>query len=111
MTHQRASEKGSALPLGNIVLATLAAVALVGVVWYFGGPRGTETGEKTIATSQKEGSNERVYVDAGSAPSLGRRDAKVAIVIKNVFVVFASVPICAMLLQIILGGFGVADRL
>ena len=78
MTHQRASEKGSALPLGNIVLATLAAVALVGVVWYFGGPR--ETGEKTIATSQKEGSNERVYVDAGSAPSLGRRDAKVAIV-------------------------------
>lgn len=78
--HRRVNERGSALPLGNIVLAAVAAITLVGVVWYFGGPRGIETEKKTVATSQKEGSNERVEIAAGSAPSLGRRDAKVAIV-------------------------------
>lgn len=73
-------EKGSALPLGNIVLAVCAAIALVGVAWYIGGPRGTDTEKKAISLSQKNGENERVEIDAGSAPSLGRRDAKVAIV-------------------------------
>lgn len=76
----RSHEGGSTLPLGNIVLATIAAVVLVGVVWYAGGPRGTSTEKKTEISLQGNGENERVEITAGSAPSLGRRDASVAIV-------------------------------
>ena len=74
------NEKGSALPIGNIILATVAAIMLVSVVWYFGGPRGTETKKKTTTVSQKDGDNARVNIEAGDSPSLGRRDVKVAII-------------------------------
>ena len=80
MTPMHVREKGSSLPLGNIILATIAAVVLVGVVWYVGGPRGTEPGKKTASSPKKIGSNERVRIEAGNSPSLGKSDAKVAIV-------------------------------
>lgn len=80
MMYGRSYEKGSTLPLGNIVLAAIAAIVLVGVVWYIGGPRGTSSEKKTEISLQKNGENERVEIGAGDAPSLGRRDASVAIV-------------------------------
>lgn len=80
MTLMNMHEKGSALPLGNIVLAAIAAIALVGAVWYIGGPRGAPSEKKMETSLQKNGENERVKISAGDAPSLGRRDAKVAIV-------------------------------
>ncbi|MCR4323168.1 MAG: DsbA family protein [Candidatus Azambacteria bacterium] len=80
MMYRKSSEKGSALPLGNIILATLAAIALISVVWYFGGPRGTSQEKNISALSQKNGINERAEISIGDSPSLGRRDARVAIV-------------------------------
>lgn len=80
MMYRRSYERGSALPLGNIVLAAIVAIVLVGVVWYIGGPRGTSSEKKTDISLQKNGENERVEIGAGNAPSLGRRDASVAIV-------------------------------
>ncbi len=80
MKHRIHNEKGSALPLGNIVLATIAAVMLIGVVWYMGGPRGTTTEKKTTAQSQKGEGDERVEIGAGGSPSIGRPDAKVTII-------------------------------
>ncbi len=80
MMHGRSHEKGSALPIGNIVLAAITAIALVGVVWYIGGPRGMSSGKKTETSLRKNGENTRVEIDAGNAPSLGRHDAKIAIV-------------------------------
>lgn len=80
MTQTNTHEKGSALPLGNIIIAAIAAIALVGAVWYIGGPRGTMSEKKTKASSQKNSVYERVEIGAGGAPSLGKRDAKVAIV-------------------------------
>lgn len=77
--HQRHNEKGSALPLGNIVLATIAAVMLVAVAWYMGGPRGVATDKKTTP-SQKNSAQERVEIGAGGSPSIGRPDAKVVII-------------------------------
>lgn len=86
-------EKGSSLPLGNIALAAVAAIVLVSVAWYVGGPRGTESDKKTAVSPKKSGSNERVHIEAGNSPSLGKPDAKVAIV------AFADYqcPFCAVL--------------
>ena len=93
MTQERMCEKGSALPIGNIILATIAAIMLVGVVWYFGGPRGTASEKKTTTSVKKHDANERVHIEAGDSPSLGRPDAKVSIV------AFADYqcPFCAVL--------------
>lgn len=80
MIQRRSYEKGSALPFGNIILATIAAITLVGVAWYVGGPRGTLDEKKTTTPSQKNSARERVEIGAGNAPSLGRRDANITIV-------------------------------
>lgn len=61
------------------MLAIIAAVMLVAVAWYVGGPRGATT-EKKTTPSQKNSGNERVEIGAGGSPSIGRPDAKVAII-------------------------------